>query len=82
MQTTGSLVPNFWVELAEVLARSAIGIVERLALKGTSTDGVAAEISFVVLILLHGERVTRLEAFEEDQRDVALARLQEFNRPV
>ena len=82
MQTTGSLVPNFWVELAEVLARSAIGIVERLALKGTSTDGVAIEISFVVLILLHGERVTRLEVFEEDQRDVALSRLQELNRPV
>jgi hypothetical protein len=82
MQTTGSLVPNFWVEMAEVLARSAIGIVERLALKGTSTDGVAVEISFVVLILIHGERVTRLEVFEEDERDAALSRLQEFNRPV
>ena len=82
LQTTGSLVPNFWVELAEVLARSAIGIVGRMALKGTSTDGVAIEIPFVVLILLHGERVTRLEAFDEDQRDVALARLQELNRPV
>ena len=53
-----------------------------MALKGTSTDGAAIEIPFVVLILLHGERVTRLEAFEEDQRDLALARLQEFNRPV
>jgi DNA-binding SARP family transcriptional activator len=82
MQTTGSLVPNFWVELAEVLARSAIGIVGRMALKGTSTDRTAIEIPFVVLILLRGERVTRLEAFDEDQRDLALARLQEFNRPV
>jgi len=82
LQTTGSMVPNLWVELAEVLARSAIGLVGRMALKGTSTDGAAIEIPFVVLILLHGERVTRLEAFEEDQRDVALARLQEFNRPV
>nr|WP_232065058.1 BTAD domain-containing putative transcriptional regulator [Mycobacterium cookii] len=82
MQTIASLVPDLWVELAEVLARSAIGIVGRIALKGTSTDGVAAEISFVVLMLLRGERVTRLEAFDEDQRDVALARLQEFNRPV
>jgi hypothetical protein len=82
MQTTASLVPDLWVELAEVLARSAIGIVERIAMKGTSTDGVAVEISFVVLILLHGERVTRLEVFEEDERDVALARLQELNRPV
>ena len=70
LQTTGSLVPNFWVELAEVLARSAIGIVGRMALKGTSIDGAAIEIPFVVLMLLHGERVTRLEAFDEDQRDV------------
>ncbi|MFZ0715838.1 BTAD domain-containing putative transcriptional regulator [Mycobacterium sp.] len=82
MQTTGSLVPNFRVELSEILARCAIGIVGRMALKGTSTDGVAIEIPFVVLILLHGERVTRLEAFAEDQRDVALARLQELNQPV
>ncbi len=82
LQTTGSLVPNLRVELAEVLARSAIGIVGRMSLKGTSTDGAAIEIPFVVLILLHGERVTRLEAFDEDQRDLALARLQEFNRPV
>jgi DNA-binding SARP family transcriptional activator len=82
LQTTGSLVPNLWVELAEVLARSAIGIVGRMALKGTSTDGAAIEIPFVVLMLLHGERVTRLEAFDEDQRELALARLQEFNRPV
>src|SRR6202044_977593 len=82
LQTTGSLVPNFWVELAEILARSAVGIVGRMELKGTSTDGAAIEIPFVVLILLHGERVTRLEAFEEDQRDVALARLEERSRPV
>ena len=82
MQTTGSLVPDLWVELAEVLARSAIGIVGRMALKATSTDGAAIEIPFIVLILLDGERVTRLEAFDEDQRDMALGRLQEFNRPV
>jgi hypothetical protein len=82
LQTIESLVPNLWVELAEVLARSAIGIVGRMALKGTSTDGVAIEIPFVVLMLLHAERVTRLEAFDENQRELALARLQEFNRPV
>ena len=79
LKTTES---NARVELAEVLARSAMGIVGRMALTDTSTDGVAIENSFVVLILLHGERVTRLEAFDEDQSDLALARLQEFNRPV
>jgi hypothetical protein len=82
LQTTGSLVPNLWVELAEVLARCAIGIVGRMALKGRSIDGAAIEIPFVVLILLHRESVTRLEAFEEGQRDLALARLEELNRPV
>jgi DNA-binding SARP family transcriptional activator len=82
LETTGSLVPNVWAELAEVLARCAIGIVGRMALKGTSTNGAAIEIPFVVLILLHGERVTRLEAFDEGQRDVAVARLQELNQPV
>jgi transposase InsO family protein len=82
LQTTGSQAPNLWVELAEVLARSAIGIVGRMALKGTSTDGAAIETPFVVLMLLRGERVTRLETFDEGQRELALTRLQEFNRPV
>jgi len=82
MQTTGSLVPDLRLELAEVLARSAIGIVGRMTPKGTSADGAAIENPFVVLILLDGERVTRLEVFDEEQRDMALARLQELNRPV
>jgi hypothetical protein len=53
-----------------------------MALKGTSTDGAAIEVSFVVIVVLRGERVTRLEAFDDDQRDLALARLQELNQPV
>jgi hypothetical protein len=79
MQATASLVPDLWVELAEVLARSAIGIVGRMAPKGTSTDGSAIDIPFVVLILLDGEHVTRLEAFDEDQRDLALTRFEELS---
>ncbi|MFZ1162232.1 nuclear transport factor 2 family protein, partial [Mycobacterium sp.] len=82
MQTTGSLVPDLRLELAEVLARSAIGIVGRMTPKGTPTDGAAIENPFVVLIVLDGERATRLEVFDEDQRDMALARLEELNRPV
>jgi hypothetical protein len=48
-------------------------------LKGTSTDGVAIEIPLVVLILFDGDRVTRLEVFDADQRDMALARFEEFS---
>jgi hypothetical protein len=72
MRTIGSLIPDFWVELAEILARSATGIVGRMALNGTSTDGAAIEIPYVLLILLDGDRVTRFEAFDDDQRDLAL----------
>jgi hypothetical protein len=37
------------------------------------------EIGFVALILLDGDRVTRLEAFDEDHRDQALARFAELH---
>ncbi|MCW2561660.1 MAG: putative ATPase, partial [Mycobacterium sp.] len=82
MRTIESLVPDFWVELAEVLTRSAIGIVGRMTLKGTSTEGSAIEIPYVLLILFDGGRVTRFEAFDEDQRDLAMARFDEVSRPA
>jgi hypothetical protein len=80
MRTIGSLISDFWVELAEVLARSAMGIVGRMALKGTSSDGAAIEIPYILLSLLDGDRVTRFEAFDDDQRHLALARFQELNQ--
>ncbi len=73
-----SLVPDFWVEQAEVLTQSAMGVVNHVVLKGTSTDGVAIEIPLVALILLDGDRVTRYETFDVDQRDLALARFEEL----
>jgi hypothetical protein len=66
--------------IAEVLARSAIGIVSRMALKGTSTGDVAVKIPIIQLILLDGDRLTHFEAFDEDQRALALARVQELNQ--
>jgi hypothetical protein len=80
VQTFASLIPDMWVVLAEILACSAIGIVGRMAMKGTSTDGGAIDIPYVVLILLDGARVTRFEAFDPDQRDLALARFQELHQ--
>jgi hypothetical protein len=82
MRTIESLAPDFWVELAEVLTCSPVGIVGRMALKGTSTDGAAIEIPYVLLILLEGDRVTRFEAFDETDVDAALARFEELNRPA
>jgi len=75
-----SLVPDFWVEQAEVLTQSAVGVVNHVVLRGTSTDGVAIEIPLVVLILLDGDRVTCIEAFDVAHRDLALARFEGLNR--
>lgn len=74
-----SLVPDLRSELAEVLAHSARGLVHHTVLKGTSTDGMPVEISIVQITLLEGDRVTHIEAFDPDQRDLALARFAELN---
>ncbi len=75
-----SLVPDLWVEPAEILTYSAAGFVTRDVVRGTSTDGVAIEIQLVMLTLLDGDRVTHVEAFGLDQRDLALARFEERSR--
>jgi hypothetical protein len=78
IRTMASLVPDLWVEPAEVLAQSAMGLVNHVVLRGTSADGVAIEIPYVVLILLDGDRVARFETFDANQRDLALARFEEL----
>jgi hypothetical protein len=49
-------------------------------MKGTSTEGVAIELPLVVLTILDGDRVARIETFDLDQRGLALARFEELNR--
>lgn len=77
--TMASLVPDFWVEQADVLTQSARGVVNHVVVRGTSTDGVAIEIPLIALILVDGDRVTRFETFDVDQRDSALARFEELS---
>jgi hypothetical protein len=79
IRAMASRVPDFWVEPAEVLTQSAMGLVNHVVLRGTSTDGVAIEIPLVALMLLDGDRVTRFETFDVDQRDLALARFEELS---
>jgi hypothetical protein len=77
-----SLVPDLRAELAEVLTYSGRGLVADMVLKGTSTDGIPIEISIVQLTLLEGNRVTHVEAFDPEQRDIALSRFEELNQPT
>jgi hypothetical protein len=80
IRTMASLVPDYWVEVAEVLAQSPMGIVGDVVLRGTSTDGLAIEIPLVMLLVIDRDRVTGFEAFDPNQRDLALARFEELNR--
>jgi hypothetical protein len=53
-----------------------------MVLKGTSTDGTAVEIPNIHLALIDRDRVTHLETFDPDKREMALARFEELNRPA
>jgi hypothetical protein len=79
---TASLIPNVWVEPAEILKCSASGAVGDMLVKGTSPDGVEVEIPMLMLGLFDGDHLTRFELFDPDQRDLALARFDELNRPA
>jgi hypothetical protein len=74
-----SLVPDLSFETAEMLTHSASGFVAHTVVKGTSTDGVAIEISLVVLMLVDGDRITHAETFDLGQRELALTRFEELN---
>jgi hypothetical protein len=77
-----SLIPNVWVEQAEILKHSASGAVGDVLAKGTSSEGVEVEIPMVLLGLFDGDRLTHFELFDADQRDLALSRFDELNRPA
>jgi hypothetical protein len=74
--------PNVWVEPAETLKCSASGAVGDMLVKGTSPDGVEVEIPMLMLGLFDGDHLTRFELFDPEQRDLALARFDELNRPA
>lgn len=73
-----SLAPDCRVEPTELLALSARGAVGLGIIKGTTTDGAAIEIPLIQLILVEDERITHIEDFDPDQRDLALARFDEL----
>jgi len=82
VDTVASLIPNFWVEPTNILRYSVSGAVGDLLAKGTSSDGADVEIPMLMLGLFDGDRLTHLETFDPDQRDLALARFDELTRPT
>ncbi|OMC26522.1 hypothetical protein A5737_14700 [Mycobacterium colombiense] len=77
-----ALAPDCRLEHTEFLALSARGAVGLGIIKGTTADGAAIEIPLIQLILVEGDRITHIEDFDPDQRDVALARFDELTGEV
>ncbi|MGV0606722.1 BTAD domain-containing putative transcriptional regulator [Mycolicibacterium sp. XJ1904] len=79
IRTLTSLAPDLWIETAEVLDHSTLGVACHVVVKGTSSDGFAIEVPFVLINLWGGDRVTHIEAFDPEDRDWAVARFEELN---
>jgi hypothetical protein len=77
-----SLVPDLWLAPVEILSHSALGVVTYVVMKGTSTEGAPVELPLVGVVLFDGDRVSRVETFDPNQRHLALARFEELNRPA
>jgi hypothetical protein len=79
IRTLASLIPDMWVEPAEIFTHSAIGLVSNVVVRGTTAEGAAIELPAVILIVFDGAHVIRMEAFDLSQRDIAVARFHELN---
>nr|WP_256364324.1 BTAD domain-containing putative transcriptional regulator [Mycobacterium sp. GA-1285] len=79
IRTLASLAPDLSIESADILAHSALGVVTHVVVRGTSTNGLAIEVPFVLINLWRGDHVTHIEAFDLEDRDRALARFAELN---
>lgn len=79
IRTLASLAPDLWIESAEIIAHSAIGVLTQVVVRGTSTAGLAIEVPFLLINLWRGDHVTHIEAFDLEDRDHALERFEELN---
>jgi hypothetical protein len=80
IRTMASLVPDLRFETAEILAHSALGFVAHSIVRGLSVDGLPIELPLIGLTLIEGDRVTRMEIFDADQRELALDQFEQLNR--
>ncbi|OBF33615.1 hypothetical protein A5724_18815 [Mycobacterium sp. ACS1612] len=74
-----SLIPDMWVDPAEILAHSATCVVSHVIVRGTTVGGTAIELPAIILIVFDASRVARMEAFDLSQRDTALGRFAELS---
>ncbi len=78
IRTLATLIPDMRIEPTAIFTHSAWGLVSQVMVKGTGTEGTAIELPAITLIVFDGSRVRRMEAFDIDQRERALARFEEL----
>ncbi|WP_336584509.1 BTAD domain-containing putative transcriptional regulator [Mycolicibacterium tusciae] len=79
LRMMASLIPDLRVVVADVPVYSAIGVVTNIVVKGSTVEGAEIELPAVIILVFNGSHLTRMEAFDLDQRDQALARFDELN---
>ena len=78
VRAIAALVPDLHTELSEILRYSSDALLVRTVVKGTSADGTPVEIPIDAIDQFDGDRVIRVELFDPDQRQLALARFDEL----
>ncbi|MDQ1448494.1 MAG: hypothetical protein QOC79_1465, partial [Actinomycetota bacterium] len=80
IRDTWDLTPDFSTHIEAVHRLSSFGAVVTYIAYGTSLEGFAAEWRVVNLLAVEGDRISRVELFDEADIDTALARFDELER--
>ncbi len=81
-RATWDLTPQATLHIEAVHRLSNLGAVITLAAQGTSQQGFDAEWRIIELLTLEGDRLHRVELFDEADLDTALARFDELKPPA
>jgi hypothetical protein len=79
---TWDLAPDVTAYAVAVHRLSNLGAVWTHAVSGTSQDGFDAEWREICLATIEGDLINRIEMFEDEDLDAALARFDELSRPA
>ncbi|MDF3336632.1 BTAD domain-containing putative transcriptional regulator [Mycolicibacterium septicum] len=82
IQATWEDTPDTTIYIAAVHRLTDHGAVVTHVAQGTSQGGFEAELRGLQLLAVEGEFLCRSELFDEEDLDVALAKLDELSRPV
>lgn len=80
LHAVSELVPDVRVCVEAVHRLNDLGAVMTQTLKGTSAEGLYAELLTVAVVMVDGELISRVEVYEEAELDAAIARFDELGR--